>query len=67
MRLSSENPNSHLQHGPDVLERVGPDHGPGDLAVGGTEHCPDGLRLEEGGEVSVGHLWLGKVPASLGC
>ena len=59
--------NSHLQHSPDVLERVGPDHGPGDLAVGGTEHCPDGLGLEEGGEVSVGHLWLGKVPASLGC
>merc|ERR1719278_592100 len=56
-----------LKHGPDVLERVGPDHGPGDLAVGGAQHCPDGLRLEQSGEICVGHLWLGKVPASLGC
>merc|ERR1719278_1270766 len=56
-----------LKHSPDVLEGVGPDHGPGDLAVGGAQHCPDGLRLEQSGEICVGHLWLGKVPASLGC
>ena len=55
-----------LKHGPNVLEGVGPDHSPGHLAVGGTQNCPDGLRLEQGGEVGVGHLWLGKVPAGLG-
>merc|ERR1719278_2579478 len=55
-----------LKHGPDVLERVSPDNGPGNLAVGCTQYCPDGLGLEQGREVSVGHLWLGEVPASLG-
>ena len=43
---------------------VGPDTTA--LAVGGKQNCPDGLRLEQGGEVGVGHLWLGKVPAGLG-
>ena len=41
-------------------------HSPGHLAVGGKQNCPDGLRLEQGGEVGVGHLWLWKVPAGLG-
>merc|ERR1719192_543804 len=46
-----------LQHAPDVLQRVGPDH------------SPDGLGLEQSGKVGVGHLGLRKVPASLrgGC
>ena len=57
---------SHLKHGPDVLERVSPDNGPGNLAVGCTQDCPDGLGLEQGREVGVGHLWLGEVPARLG-
>ena len=55
----------YLQHAPDVLQRVGPDHSPGHLAVGCTEDSPDGLGLEQSGEVGVGHLGLRKVPASL--
>ena len=58
---------SHLKHGPDVLKRVGPDHCPRHLAVRSTQNCPDSLRLEEGWEVCVGHLWLGKVPTGLRC
>ena len=37
----------------------------GHLAVGCTEDSPDGLGLEQSGEVGVGHLGLRKVPASL--
>ena len=36
------------------------------LAVGGPEDGPDSLRLEQTGQVSVGHLGLGEVPACLG-
>merc|ERR1719348_927672 len=54
-----------LEHGADVLERVGLHHGPLHLPVGSSQHLPDGLALEEGGQVGVGHLWLGQVPAGL--
>ena len=36
------------------------------LSVGSPKHGPDGLRLEQRAQVSVGHLRLGQVPANLG-
>merc|ERR1719209_2799976 len=50
----------------DVLERVGPDNSMHDLLDRGPGHLPDGLALQQDGQVSVGHLRLGQVPPSLG-
>merc|ERR1719209_33998 len=50
----------------DVLERVGPDNSMHDLLDRGPGHLPDGLALQQDGQVSVCHLWLGQVPPSLG-
>merc|ERR1719348_1752641 len=55
-----------LEHGADVLQRVGLDHSTLHLLVGSSQHLPDGLALEQGRQVSVGHLGLGQVPACLG-
>merc|ERR1719410_1134561 len=54
-----------LEHGADVLQGVGFHHRTLHLPVGSSQHLPDGLALEEGGQVSVGHLGLGQVPAVL--
>merc|ERR1719317_42685 len=55
-----------LEHGPDVLERVGPHNSMHDLLDRGPGHLPDGLALQQNGEVSVGHLGLRQVPPCLG-
>merc|ERR1719209_288145 len=55
-----------LEHRSDVLERVGPDNSMHNLLDRGPGHLPDGLALQQDGQVSVGHLWLGQVPSSLG-
>merc|ERR1712228_421078 len=54
-----------LEHGADVLQGVGLHHRTLHLPVGGPEHLPDGLALEESRQVSVSHLGLGQVPAVL--
>ena len=54
-----------LEHGADVLERVGLHHGSLHLPVGSSQHLPDGLALQQGGQVSVGHLGLRQVPPGL--
>merc|ERR1719220_44204 len=55
-----------LEHRSDVLERVGPHNSMHDLLNRGPGHLPDGLALQQDGQVSVGHLWLGQVPPCLG-
>merc|ERR1719209_2351492 len=55
-----------LEHRSDVLERVGPHYSMYDLLDRGPGHLPDGLALQQDGQVSVGHLWLGQVPPCLG-
>merc|ERR1719348_2264071 len=55
-----------LEHGADVLQRVGLDDSTLHLLVGSSQHLPDGLALEQGRQVSVGHLGLGQDPAGLG-
>merc|ERR1719186_1814538 len=55
-----------LQHGADVLQRVGLHNGVLDFPVWCPQHLPDGFALKQGREISVGHLRLGQVPARLG-
>merc|ERR1719348_1257404 len=55
-----------LKHGADVLQRVGLDHSTLHLLVGSSQYLPDGLALEQGRQVSVGHFGLWQVPAGLG-
>jgi len=55
-----------LQHSAHVLKRVGPDDGAVDLAVRSAKHLADLLRLEQLGQIGVGHLGHGKVPSGLG-
>merc|ERR1719328_894366 len=55
-----------LEHGSDVLQRVGPHNSMHDLLDRGPGHLPDSLALQQDGEVSVGHLGLGQVPPCLG-
>merc|ERR1719317_1412773 len=55
-----------LEHGPDVLERVGPHNSMHDLLDRGPGHLPNSLALQQDGEVSVGHLGLRQVPPCLG-
>merc|ERR1719189_152487 len=54
-----------LEHRSYVLERVGPDNSMHDLLDRGPGHLPDGLALQQDGQVSVGHPWLRQVPPSL--
>jgi len=63
--LSDSSVGVELQHGPDVLEGVGLDHGLLGVLVGLPEHLPDLLSLEQLGQIGDGHLGLGKVPAGL--
>merc|ERR1719186_1876008 len=54
-----------LQHGADVLQRVGLHNGELDFPVWCPQHLPDGFALEQGREISVGHLRLGKFQPGL--
>ena len=55
-----------LQHGADVLQGVGLSLLRLDNSLlGGPQDLPDLLRLEQLGEISVGHLGHGQVPALL--
>ena len=56
-----------LQHGADVLQRVGLGLlGLNNRPLGGPKDLPDLLRLEQLGQISVGHLRHGQIPALLG-
>ena len=54
-----------LQHGPDVLQRVGLNNSPLNALVGGAEDLSDLLSLQKLRQVGDGHLGLGQVPAGL--
>ena len=53
-----------LEQGPQVLERVAVEAGPADgTSLGGVHHALDLVRVDEAGQVRVGHGQTGQVEA----